>query len=230
MCGRFTVQLTGGEIHDLYDPMQPALPLDLPPRYNGAPSQEFAACRLDESGRRVIGRLRWGLIPFWAKNTGIGARMINARAETVRDKPAYRAAFRARRCLVPANGWFGWQGARGAKQPWYIAPADGSSLSFAALWERWDRSGDGLETFTIITTEACEGLARCTASRYCLPVTTSEPRNDMMPFLSKNRLTRTYFMPIVLANSTRPICSRGDCRDEQTRTPTDTGPVRHPFW
>ena len=159
MCGRFTVQLTGGEIHDLYGATQPALPLDLPPRYNGAPSQEFAACRLDESGRRVITRLRWGLIPFWAKDAGVGARMINARAETVRDKPAYRAAFRARRCLVPANGWFEWQGTRGAKQPWYIAPADGSPLSFAALWERWDRSGDGLETFTIITTETCEGLA-----------------------------------------------------------------------
>ena len=159
MCGRFTVQLTGGEIHDLYDAMQPALLLALPPRYNGAPSQEFAACRLDENGRRIITRLRWGLIPFWAKDAGTGARMINARAETVRDKPAYRAAFRARRCLVPASGWFEWQGARGAKQPWYIAPADGSPLSFAALWERWDRSGDGLETFTIITTEACESLA-----------------------------------------------------------------------
>jgi len=159
MCGRFSVRLSPDEIENLYDAAQPTLPLDLPPCYNGAPTQDFAACRLDENGRRVITMLRWGLIPFWAKGVGIGSRLINARAETVRDKPAYRAAFRSRRCLVPASGWFEWQGARGARQPWYIALSDGSPLSFAALWERWDRSGDGLETFTIITTEACEGLA-----------------------------------------------------------------------
>ena len=75
------------------------------------------------------------------------------------DKPACRAACRARRCQVPVSGWFEWQGARGAKQPWHIALANGSPLSFAALWERWGRSGDGLETFTIITTEASESLA-----------------------------------------------------------------------
>ena len=148
-----------GRDRNLYDAAQPVLPLDLPARYNGAPAQDFAACRLDAAGRRVITRLRWGLVPSWAKDAGIGSRMINARAETVRDKPAYRAAFRARRCLVPANGWFEWQGTRGARQPWYIALADGSPLSFAALWERWDKSGDGLETFTIITTAASEGLA-----------------------------------------------------------------------
>ena len=78
-------------------------------------------------------KLRWGLAPPWAKDAGIGSRMINARAETLHDKPAYRAAFRARRCLVPARGWFEWQGVYGAKQPWYITPADVSPLSFAAL-------------------------------------------------------------------------------------------------
>lgn len=159
MCGRFTVKLSPDDIGNLYDAAQPTLPLDQPPRYNGAPTQDFAACRLDAAGRRVIVRLRWGLVPPWAKDAGIGSRMINARAETLHDKPAYRAAFRARRCLVPASGWFEWQGARGAKQPWYITPADGSPLSFAALWERWDKSGDLLGTFTIITTEACDSLA-----------------------------------------------------------------------
>ena len=159
MCGRFTVQLSGDDIVNLYDAAQPALPLDLPPRYNGAPTQEFAACRLDETGRRAIARLRWGLVPFWAKDAAMGSRLINARAETVDEKPAYRTAFRTRRCLVPASGWNGWQGVRGAKQPWYIAPADGWPLSFAALWERWDKGQDALETFTIITTEACKGLA-----------------------------------------------------------------------
>ena len=159
MCGRFTVQLSRDDIVNLYDAAQPALPLDLPPRYNGAPTQEFAACRLDEAGRRAIARLRWGLVPFWAKDPAVSSRLINARAETVHEKPAYRTAFRTRRCLVPAGGWYEWQGARGAKQPWYIAPADGSPLSFAALWERRDKGQDALETFTIITTEACKGLA-----------------------------------------------------------------------
>ena len=97
MCGRFAVQLSPDDIGNLYDAAQPALPLDLPVRYNGAPAQDFAACRLDAAGRRVITLLRWGLVPSWAKDVGIGSRMINARAETVRDKPAYRAAFRARR-------------------------------------------------------------------------------------------------------------------------------------
>ena len=159
MCGRFTVQLTGGEIHELYDVAQPQLPMELPLRYNGAPTQAFAACRLDEEGRRAVTSLRWGLVPSWAKDAGIGARLINARAETVNEKPSFRAAFRARRCLVPASGWFEWQGTGRAKRPWFLALEDGSPLSFAALWERWGKGEDGLETFTIITTEACEHLA-----------------------------------------------------------------------
>ena len=159
MCGRFTQQLSEDEMRNLYDLTEPTLPLDLPPRYNGAPTQDFAACRLDDTGRHVITRLRWGLVPSWATDVGIGVRLINARAETVCDKPAYRAAFRARRCLVPANGWFEWQRAGRAKQPWFVALADGSSVSFAALWERWDQADNGLETFTIITTQACNSLA-----------------------------------------------------------------------
>jgi putative SOS response-associated peptidase YedK len=159
MCGRFTVQLTGGEIHDLYGVAQPTLPMELTPRYNGAPTQEFVACRLDESGRRVISRLRWGLVPSWADDAGIAARLINARAETVSARPAYRAAFRTRRCLIPASGWFEWQRAGRGKQPWFVALSDGSPVSFAALWERWGKAGDWLETFTIVTTEACESLA-----------------------------------------------------------------------
>ena len=102
MCGRFTVQLTGGQIHELYDVPQQELPMELPLRYNGAPTQEFAACRMDDDGRRVVARLRWGLVPFWAKDAGMGARLINARAETVSDKPAFRAAFRS--APVPGAG------------------------------------------------------------------------------------------------------------------------------
>ena len=106
--------------------------------------------------------LRWGLVPFWAKDVKIGARMINARAETVQEKPAFRAAFRSRRCLIPANGWFEWKRTGptgGGKQPYFLALESGSALSFAALWEQWGRDGQHLETFTIITTEASPALS-----------------------------------------------------------------------
>ncbi len=159
MCGRFTQQLTWHQIHQLYSLRGPELPLNLQPRYNGAPSQDFAACRLDEDGNRAIAQLRWGLVPSWARNVRMGTRLINARAETVHDKPSYGAAFRSRRCLVPANGWFEWKRTGHGKQPYFLALADGSPLSFAALWEHWEKRGEPLESFTIITTVASSGLA-----------------------------------------------------------------------
>ena len=137
MCGRFTQQLTWREIHDLYSLTRPGLPLYLQPRYNGAPAQDFAACRLDEDGNRGIAQLRWGLVPSWAKDSRMGSRFINARAETVHNKPSFGAAFRSRRCLVPANGWFEWQGTGHGKRPYFLRLADESPLSFAALWEHW---------------------------------------------------------------------------------------------
>ncbi len=133
MCGRFTQQLTLREIHDLCSLTGPALPLNLRPRYNGAPAQDFAACRLDVTGNRAIAKLRWGLVPSWAKDVGMGTRLINARAETVHTKPSYGAAFRSRRCLVPSNGWFEWQRTGHGKQPFFLALVGGSPLSFAAL-------------------------------------------------------------------------------------------------
>ena len=159
MCGRFTQQMTWPQIHDLYSLTGSALALNLRLRYNGAPLQDFAACRLDKDGSRAIVSLRWGLAPSWAKDSKIGVRLINARAETVHTKPSYRAAFRSRRCLVPANGWFEWQRTGYGKQPYFLAFADGSPLSWAALWEQRDKGGESLETFTIITTKASPGLA-----------------------------------------------------------------------
>ena len=112
-----------------------------------------------EDGSRAITQLRWGLVPSWAKDAGRGVRLINARAETVYTKPSYGTAFLSRRCLVPANGWFEWQRTGHGKQPYFLTLADGSPLSFAALRERWDKGGDPLESFTIITTAAAPGLA-----------------------------------------------------------------------
>ena len=116
MCGRFTQQLTWRQIHDLYGLKGPPLPLNLQPRYNGAPGQ-IRRCRLDEDGNRAIVQLRWGLVPSWARDVRMGNRLINARSETVHAKPSFGAAFRSRRCLVPADGWFEWRRIGHSKQP-----------------------------------------------------------------------------------------------------------------
>ena len=158
MCGRFTQKMTWTEIHTLYRMPERTPPVNLRPRYNGCPTQDFAVCRL-EGSERAVAKLRWGLVPAWAKDVKMGARLINARAETVHEKPAFRAAFRRRRCLVPADGWLEWRRDADAKQPWFIAGADAAPLSFAGLWERWERDGEPMETFTIVTTAAAPALA-----------------------------------------------------------------------
>lgn len=114
------------------------------PRYNIAPTQEIVVVRADpESGRRTASTMRWGLIPSWSKEGTKGRPMINARAETVAEKPAFRTAYRSRRCLIPADGFYEWQqpaGGRGKKQPYYIHRRDDRPFAFAGLWESW-RSG-----------------------------------------------------------------------------------------
>ncbi len=165
MCGRLFQSLTQQQIFTMYTLPDSIRRLDPQPRYNGAPTQDFAVCRLDMHGMRSLALLRWGLVPSWAKDARMGARLINARAETVQQKPSFRSAFRSRRCLVPANGWFEWkrtgQAGRtsGGKQPYFLALEDGSPAAFAALWERWSRDDQHLETFTIITTVASPALS-----------------------------------------------------------------------
>ena len=158
MCARFTQQLPTEDICDLYSARGTPLPTNRRARYNGAPGQDFAACRVDENGARAIALLRWGLVPSWARDAKIAGRLINARSETVHNKPSFRSAFHSRRCRVPADGWFEWQQRGCCKQPFFLTPAAGSPLSFAALWERWDPGGGPLETFTIITTAASPEL------------------------------------------------------------------------
>src|SRR5690606_30704545 len=122
--------------------------------------QWLPVVRQRPNGERVIHRLRWGLVPSWAKDEAIATRLINARGESVSDKPSFRAAFRRRRCIVPANGFFEWQQRGdqqgGGKQPFYIHPVGDEFFGFAGLWERWTRPADGeaLDTFTIVTTAA----------------------------------------------------------------------------
>jgi putative SOS response-associated peptidase YedK len=130
---------------------------DLTPRYNIAPTQPVAAVRLAEDGRRAFVLLRWGLIPSWAREPGVGHSLINGRSETVAEKPAFRAAFKARRCLIPASGFYEWQ-ATGEKhkQPFHIRMRDGKPFAFAGLWERWhgESGSEPVETCAILTTAA----------------------------------------------------------------------------
>lgn len=155
MCGRFA----------FYSPSEAAVALfgvstsvAVEPRYNIAPTQYIAAVRNDENQQRELVMLRWGLVPFWAKDASIGNRMINARAETVAEKPAYRAAYRHRRCVVLADGFYEWRREDDSKTPYFISLANGEPFALAGLWENWNdkESGDSIQTTTLITTAANE--------------------------------------------------------------------------
>ncbi|PJK28662.1 SOS response-associated peptidase [Minwuia thermotolerans] len=133
---------------------------NLAPRYNIAPTQSAPVLRRHPDGRLLCHQLRWGLVPSWAKDMSGAARMINARSETVAEKPAFRAAFARRRCLVPADGFYEWQKLESGKQPWRIVMADRSPFAFAGLWERWERPEKGtIDSYTILTTDAAPGIA-----------------------------------------------------------------------
>jgi putative SOS response-associated peptidase YedK len=135
---------------------------ELEPRYNVAPTQDVAAVRTGEEGARAFSMLHWGLVPKWAKERAIGNRMINARSETLSEKPSFREAFKKRRCLVLADGWYEWQVAAGGKQPWFIRSKDARPFAFAGLWERWKDPANGstLESCTIVTTDAAESIRK----------------------------------------------------------------------
>lgn len=158
MCGRFTLTSPDQDLAVQFD--LPAIP-SLEPRYNIAPTQLVAAVRETRDGAgRELAMLRWGLIPFWAKDPGIGSRMINARAETVAEKPSYRTSFKRKRCLVPADGFYEWQATGGPKQPFYFRFEGGGPFALAGLWDRWEKGEDEpVETFTILTTEPNEVVA-----------------------------------------------------------------------
>jgi putative SOS response-associated peptidase YedK len=156
MCGRFTLYADPETLAELFD-LEHAPPLA--PRYNIAPTQPVAIVRAADSraGARDWTHVIWGLIPSWAKDPSIGARMINARSETAAEKPSFRAAMRRRRCLVPADGFYEWMRIGKRKQPYFVTETDGAPLAFAGLWESWTGpDGTELETCTILTTEANE--------------------------------------------------------------------------
>jgi len=155
MCGRFALPWPSKNVREHF--MLPEIP-DLMPRYNIAPSQNVAAIRqLAENWPRQLDMLRWGLIPHWAKDKKIGYKMINARAETITEKPSFRTAIKKRRCLIAAGGFYEWQHKGGTKKPYYIQLKNESLIGIAGLWESWtDPDGDSIESCTIITTGANE--------------------------------------------------------------------------
>jgi putative SOS response-associated peptidase YedK len=167
MCGRY-------ELHT--QPAALALAFGLPfpqsmhARYNIAPTQDVPVIRHNRAGERELAQMRWGLVPRWAKDPAIGVKMINARAETLAEKPSFRTALKHHRCLIPADGFYEWtQNASGTKQPIHIGMADGAPFAFAGLMERWlSPAGEVLDTCTIVTTRANALLA---------------PQHDRMPVI-----------------------------------------------
>ena len=157
MCGRFTLFVDPRDLMAAFPGFE--VPLDWTPRYNIAPSQPVAV--IPNTGENRIEFFRWGLIPFWAKDPKIGNRMINARSETLAEKPSFRTAYRRRRCLVLADGFFEWRKQSDkTKVPMYIQMASQTPFAFAGLWEEWhSEHGDQLLSCTIITTEPNELLA-----------------------------------------------------------------------
>ncbi|MDI6696404.1 MAG: SOS response-associated peptidase [Anaerolineales bacterium] len=151
MCGRFTLIASPEQLRQVFNGVQ--IPDAVAPRYNIAPSQPVAV--IPNDGRNVLDFFSWGLIPGWAKDPSIGNRMINARAETLTEKPSFRTAFRRRRCLIPASGFFEWrqEAGRKVKTPMYIHLKSGKPFAFAGLWESWNApDGSNILSCAIITT------------------------------------------------------------------------------
>jgi putative SOS response-associated peptidase YedK len=162
MCGRFTSQTPAADLAEWFGADEVVAP-DLGARFNVAPTDEvYAVAESSADGTRRLGTFRWGLIPFWSKDAKGGAKMINARAESLLDKPAFRRSFERRRCIVHADGFYEWEAVPGAtrKQPWHFRRRDEGVLAFAGLWDAWRPRPDSDEgrivSCTIVTTVANE--------------------------------------------------------------------------
>ncbi|SHI82452.1 Putative SOS response-associated peptidase YedK [Roseomonas rosea] len=161
MCGRYFLQRDATSLGRYFEVPEASPMPNFAPSWNMAPTQDGVVLRRNpESGARQLGLLRWGLVPHWAKDAKDGARLINARADGVAEKPSFRDAFARRRCIVPADGFYEWLSPKEAKprdpkQPFAVALASGEPMGFAGLWEGWkDPEGNWLRTYSIITTEA----------------------------------------------------------------------------
>ena len=151
MCGRYSLGKTEG-MADFFEISD----VRLPPRFNIAPSQLAPVIRINETGERSLDQIQWGLVPHWLKDKASSSMFINARGETIHQKPAFRSAFRRSRCLVPADGFFEWKKMAGGKQPYFISLTDQPLFAFAGIWDRVSREKELLESFSIVTCEPNE--------------------------------------------------------------------------
>jgi len=156
VCGRFVKHSSLNLIEKTFN--IDSIEAETAASYNIAPTQPVQA--VVQNGGNVLVRFNWGLVPFWAKDPSIGSRMINARVETVADKPSFRHAFRKRRCLIVGDGFYEWKGEKGRKQPWFITLPSGGPFGFAGLWETWKKSEDHTpyRSCTILTADASQLL------------------------------------------------------------------------
>ncbi|MDF1857302.1 SOS response-associated peptidase [Pseudooceanicola sp.] len=152
MCGRLALTLPTDAMARLFA-AAPANDLPAPPNYNICPTTRIPVVSRSASGRR-LSAMRWGFLPHWYQTPNAGPLLINARSETIAEKPAFRAACRDRRCLIPCDGFYEWARRDGAKLPWFIRRADGAPLVMAGIWQDWRQSDDACATCAIVTTEA----------------------------------------------------------------------------
>jgi putative SOS response-associated peptidase YedK len=210
MCGRYTIARHEVEVPLETENVHVQLRLR---RYNVAPTQTAPVIRMKE-GHAVVDELRWGLIPFWAKDGKIAFQGINARSETVADKPMFRAAFKQRRCLIPADGFYEWLPEGKLKLPFRFVRPDGSSFVFAGLWESWQPKDApvAMETFTILTTTPSQDVApihdrmpvildSVRASHWLRPEATKEELLSLLVSAPNGYLNRVRVNPVV--NSAR---------------------------
>lgn len=158
MCGRMSLTQPVEAMVEMFG-ASPSNDLPNLPNYNICPTNQVCSVVSDAGMRRIVS-MRWGFIPHWYKKPTGGPLLINARGETIADKPAFRDAARARRCLIPASGFYEWtKGAEDERLPWYIAPKEAELLAFAGVWQVWNKGDDPLTTCAIVTTEAGEGMS-----------------------------------------------------------------------
>ena len=182
MCGRFSNRLSWRELHDLYDLSN--VPRNLDARSNIAPTQSSLVIRRDAEGRRRASMMRWGLIPFFAKDPKSLPMMVNAKSETITKLPSFRDAVRKRHALAVACGYYEWTGEKGAKQPWRLVRQDDKPITFAAIWEAWTPKGEAVaawgekpvESFTIVTAEPSQDIAHIHDR---MPVVLEKPEFDL---------------------------------------------------
>ncbi len=196
MCGRFTLRTPTDILMEAFDVSE--MP-DFPLRYNIAPTTDIVGLRSAE-GQREVAILRWGLVPFWAKEPTIGSRMINARSESVAEKPAFRNSFKKRRCLILADGYYEWQKVGAKKQPYLIHRADDRPFAMAGLWDTWSKSDPPLESCTIITTSA-NSITRNVHDR--MPVILEEA--DLDAWLDPENKDEGFLQRLLVPNEQQPL-------------------------